>query len=238
MFSRIVGATLIFIGMVATAGAVTLAVSANSNAWLAGMPAGATASLADVGSAQAPAQVNDLLLAHGVALGFSATGITDHCSEVESCGFAGAEGDSGEGSFRHTTGAENGIADLLAPIDSLIGVFLDSTQPDQGAAPDSLDFSTSTARDFASLSPLLKQPFFIGDGLRNDATTVQSFIVPAGATRLFLGTMDGFGWYNNTGSLGVTVTQLRELAVQVDEPATFVLAATSVIWMYCCRRRH
>jgi len=237
VFGHIVGATLLSIGMAATAGAVTLTVSATSNSWLSGMPAGATASLADVGSAQAPSQLKDLTLAPGAALRFSATGMTDHCENGGWCGLAGAEGDSSEGSFRHTTGAENGIADLAAPIDSLIGVFLNSTQPDLGAAPDSLDFSTLAARDFASLSPLLKQPFFIGDGLRNDGTTVQSFIVPTGATRLFLGTMDGFGWYNNTGSLAVTVTQVRELAAQVDEPATLVLAATSVIWMSCCRRR-
>jgi hypothetical protein len=30
-------------------------------------------------------------------------------------------------------------------------------------------------------------------------------MAPAGATRLFLGTMDGFGWFNNVGSLTVTV---------------------------------
>ena len=36
--------------------------------------------------------------------------------------------------------------------------------------------------------------------------TTQTFIVPAGATRLFLGTSDGFGWFNNSGSFAVTVT--------------------------------
>src|ERR1700720_24062 len=37
--------------------------------------------------------------------------------------------------------------------------------------------------------------------------SIQNFIIPTGATRLFLGTMDGYGWYNNIGSFGVTVTQ-------------------------------
>jgi hypothetical protein len=77
------------------------------------------------------------------------------------------------------------------------------------------------SRDFASLSPLLKQPFFIGNGLRNDGLSVQQFIVPAGATRLYLGTMDGFGWWNNSGSLEVTATK-------VPEPATIVLVGAGL----------
>lgn len=35
---------------------------------------------------------------------------------------------------------------------------------------------------------------------------MQTFVVPSGATRFFLGTSDGFGWFNNTGSFAVTVT--------------------------------
>ena len=34
----------------------------------------------------------------------------------------------------------------------------------------------------------------------------ETFIVPAGATRLYLGTIDGSGWYNNNGSFSVNVT--------------------------------
>lgn len=39
---------------------------------------------------------------------------------------------------------------------------------------------------------------------------MQQVVVPAGATRLFLGTMDGFGWSNNIGSLDVQVTLIPE----------------------------
>ncbi len=207
------------------------------------MPADAKASLTDIGSGQAPALVNGLRLSAGTVLQFSASGMTDHCNNGGRCGLAGPEGDLVEGSFRHASGAENGIADLSAPIDSLIGVFLDDRQPDLSAAPDGLDFGTLAARDFDSLSPLLKQPFFIGDGFKNDGTTIQSFTVPEGATRLFLGTMDAFEWENNTGSLSVTVTPLRlmraqQVALQADEPATIALVVTSVVWMACCRRRH
>ncbi|HME68245.1 MAG TPA: hypothetical protein VKM54_00015 [Myxococcota bacterium] len=72
---------------------------------------------------------------------------------------------------------------------------------------------------FSSLSPLLKQPFFIGDGLTgNGSGSVQQFIVPAGATRLFLASGDAFGWYNNTGSFTLDV-------VAVPEPASLSLTA-------------
>jgi hypothetical protein len=48
--------------------------------------------------------------------------------------------------------------------------------------------------------------FFIGDGRTGSGTgAVQQFIVPAGATRLFLGTVDGFGWNTNSGAFSVQV---------------------------------
>ncbi|HEY3242752.1 MAG TPA: hypothetical protein VGM03_05305 [Phycisphaerae bacterium] len=46
--------------------------------------------------------------------------------------------------------------------------------------------------------PGLRQPFFIGDGLTGTGSgAVQQFLVPDGATRLFLGTIDGCEWSNN-----------------------------------------
>jgi hypothetical protein len=89
------------------------------------------------------------------------------------------------------------------PIDALVGVFLDASQPDSSAAPSSLDF---TSTSFTTLSPQLKQAFFIGDGLTGTGSgSPQTFVVPAGATRLFLGTSDGFGWFNNSGSFSVLI---------------------------------
>ena len=54
------------------------------------------------------------------------------------------------------------------------------------------------------LSPDLKQVFFMGDGLTS-GSAVQEIVAPVGATRLYLGTMDGFEWSNNTGAFEVTI---------------------------------
>src|SRR4029079_6431911 len=54
------------------------------------------------------------------------------------------------------------------------------------------------------VQPLLRQIFFIGDGLSSDGSR-QSVIVPDGATRLFLSTLDGFYWVDNLGRFDVRV---------------------------------
>jgi hypothetical protein len=215
---RILVAATLALGLTASASASTI-VPGTSNPWLAGMPDGSTAAFFDIAPGQSPVEVA-LSFAAGDHLVFTSSGTTDHC-DGGGCGLAGAEGDFLEPPWGHAVGAENGIASVVAPIDALIGVFLGPAQPDSSAAPSELDFSTPALRDFASLSPLLKQPFFIGDGLRNDFTTLQVFIVPAGATRLFLGTMDGYDWLNNVGSLDVTATN-------VPEPATIVLVGAGL----------
>jgi hypothetical protein len=90
-------------------------------------------------------------------------------------------------------------------MDALIGVFLDDSIPGNFFPPAALDFSTASNRDFASSYPALRQSFFIGNG-RDSAGNVQEFIVPEGATRLFLGTMDSYKWSDNIGSFTVNVT--------------------------------
>ena len=68
---------------------------------------------------------------------------------------------------------------------------------------------------YLTLSPELKQVFFIGDGLNGNGLA-QSVVVPQGATRLFLGTMDSVEWNNNVGSFTVQV---------VPEPSALAAAA-------------
>ena len=91
----------------------------------------------------------------------------------------------------------------------LVGVFLDDTEPTD-PAPARLDFTGND--NFPVLFPLLRQVFFIGDGLTGTGTgSVQQFRVPATATRLFLGFVDAMdfhgdpGFYDdNLGELNVT----------------------------------
>jgi hypothetical protein len=82
---------------------------------------------------------------------------------------------------------------------ALEGVFEPATGPTD-AAPASLDF-TAIGTSFTSFAPQLYQTFYIGDGLTGDGTgTVQQFIVPAGATRLFLGISDAPGFDGAPGA--------------------------------------
>lgn len=97
-----------------------------------------------------------------------------------------------------------GLSGYSMPIDSFIGVFLADTTNLGGAPPD-LDFCNDAARDFDTFSPELYQVFFIGHGLRNDGVTQQRFVVPAGATRLYLASGDAFCWFNNSGNFTFTI---------------------------------
>jgi hypothetical protein len=177
--------------------AVVVTVPGTSDPWLAGMPNGSTASSGDTAPAQSPILVSGFALNAGEYLNFTATGGTH---------FGPGPLSPPDGGIvdHHHAGAQNGLSDVTAPADALMGVFLSASQPNLTAAPAALNFSTSVSRDFVTLSPLLKQVFFIGDG-RTSAGVRQLFQVPSGATRLFLGTMDGEGWFNNVGSLTVTI---------------------------------
>jgi hypothetical protein len=112
-----------------------------------------------------------------------------------------------------TSGSEHGIANIATPIDSLQGVFLTNTLPDSGTVPPGLDFSTSTAQGYTTINPQPQQPFYIGYG-QSSSGAQQSIIVPQGATRLFLGTMDGHEWSNNSGGFTATITQTYITVVQ------------------------
>ena len=174
-------------------------VPGSANPYLSGMPAASMCCSGDTAPAQSPVQVNGLPLTAGSSLTFSVTGSVEHGGGTPTL--------SPDGANPGTTVSSNGISGATWPIDALVGVFLDNSQPDSSAAPTSLDFTGNT--NFTTLSPALKQVFFIGDGLTGTGSgATQQFIVPAGATRLFLGTSDGFGWFNNVGSFAVTVTEI------------------------------
>jgi Flp pilus assembly protein TadG len=180
--------------------------------WLAGMPAGTTAnyysSFGDAAPKNSPVQVPVISITPGNTLNFQFDGTVSNWAGDNMYGCDGDPGYVGDDWWADSNGgSEHGIANVTAPIAAVIGVFLDDSQPDSTAAPAALDFSTAASRDFVSLSPQLKQPFFIGDGLRADGVTLQNFVVPPGATRLYIGIMDFQQWSDNSGVMTTTVTK-------------------------------
>ncbi len=189
----------LLMGMVMPSQATNITVPGTSDPWLAGMPNG---SQDNVGTGEPPdaapnqSPVFALSVTPGQVLNWFATGQVGHPGDI-----ADPDGAAYSISTR-TIGANNGISDIRVPIDSLLGVFVSGVPG--GPAPATLDFSTPASRDYSGLCPVLQQAFFLGNGLTSSGA-VQSLVVPAGATELFLGTMDGYGWSNNIGSFAVNV---------------------------------
>lgn len=136
-------------------------------------------------------------------------------------------------------GSISGI--LLPGAGELVGVFV-AAGTATGTAPAVLDFTGANATAFLSLSPLLNQTFFIGDGLTGDGTgTIQQFIAPLNAAQLVLGISDAqayngqpLGYYDNIGSYAVTYTTSGG---SVPEPPVFGLFATGLGCLAAWRRR-
>jgi hypothetical protein len=176
-------------------------VPATANPYLAGMPAGTRARRLDIAPDQSPVMAN--LPPGSVAVSFEAAGAVQHAP------YSPPQYDSPEGSTwtEHEGGAEHGISDIHAPMDSLVGVFLGDEPPDRSAAPKELKVKNA-GRDLKLVTPQLKQVFFIGTG-KTKAGVTRRFLVPNGATRLFLGVMDGWDWNNNNGEFRVVITLER-----------------------------
>jgi hypothetical protein len=149
----------------------------------------------DIALAESPVEYPGAVTG-GNAFTFAATGTTTY---QPGYGPYPAAGDSSLVTSRAYL-INNGIVDLTAPASALVGVFLGPCAPTSTALPAALNYA-----DTANQTPALQQPFYIGSG-RNGSGDVQLFIAPPYATRLFLGTMDGFGWWNNLGQLVVSIT--------------------------------
>jgi hypothetical protein len=203
------GVFALVIAVPAPTSAVTAEVSVPGQAdpWLAGMPDGSTAScylgVCSVAPAQSPTYVPDLCLIPGGFLTFRITGGT-----AQDPAYPLLPPDGGLPTIHHA-GVDNGMSAIVTPVSSCLGVFLSDEQPDQSPAPPDLDFGTVESRNCLTLSPVLKQLFFIGDGW-TDAGEQQRVQIPMGATRLYLGTMDSWQWTNNIGKLDASVTDPRE----------------------------
>lgn len=151
-------------------------------------------------------------------------------------------GPSGNGLDGSNLTALDGISGYIGPQGPLAGVFLDDSVPSSGPAPATLNFSPgSLGIDFLSLDPLLRQVFYIGDGVTSGGV-FQTFIAPAGATRLFLGIPDGFGFVgapgaydDNDGSYRVRIG-INEIPT-IPEPGTYALLLAGLALLSFSARR-
>lgn len=216
--------------------AVTVSIDARSNIFAAGL-------------ATVPA--GDGLLPPSVLLGgsnqvvtfSSVTGLVD-CVAISSPRF-GPDGSNCTGPLGTFIFAANGISGIVHSSRQmfLTGVFLGANLPSDPPPP-SLQFTGTSGSSFATLSPLLNQTFFIGDGLTGTGSgTTQQFYAPPGATRLYLGFADAFGfgtpgsvigyppssYLDNSGFISATVT-----VSAVPEPA---IAVTLVLGLALIARR-
>ncbi len=174
------------------------------NPYLAGMPNGTYggADVSGTAPVNSPVQATGFTVTPGAQLTFAATGsAADDPVNINQ----NWDPDGQPGGLRtNDSGYLNGMSQLTGQQASLTGVFLDNNAPTTGATPAALDFSTQAQRDYTSISPKLKQPFFIGDG-KTSGGVQQKVVVPAGATRLYLGMHDNINWTNNSGYYMVTI---------------------------------
>lgn len=138
-----------------------------------------------------------------------------------------------------------GISGYIGPQGPLAGVFLTDAIPLTGA-PATLDFGPSgLGIDFLSLAPEIGQIFYIGDG-KTSSNEFQTFIAPAGATRLALGIPDGFGFSglpgaydDNDGSYRIRlgINEIPTPTTTVPEPGGIALVMLGLTALWFSRKR-
>ncbi len=135
-----------------------------------------------------------------------------------------------------------GISGYSGPVGALVGVFLDDSIPDTGPAPATLNFLGGLGTEFLSLSPQLRQVFYIGDGVNNNGS-FQTFIAPAGARRLFFGIPDGLGFNgppgyydDNDGSYRILIG-VNAIPAPVPEPTSLLMLGIGASSLLVYRRQ-
>ena len=197
--------TLLLTVQAGVAAAAQVIVPGNANPNLAGRADGYACCEGDSAPQQAPTLVTGLDFTAGDVLRFEASGQVTYGGGPTTGNNPDGDSALNMNNFGDGISAPQGVR-----ANALLGVFLGDDSPTGAVTPASLSFESGL--DFASVAPEIGQIFFIGDGLTSDTNAglfdgePQAFNVPAGATRLFLGTCDGTGWYNNSGSFTVDIT--------------------------------
>lgn len=155
----------------------------------------------------------------------SVTGLVSCCGGLVPIPYTGPDGgspvSSGTDTNINSTGGISGIQFTGRQM-FLVGVFLDGSTP-SGPAPAILSYTNASSQG-ASFSPLIGQTFFIGDGLTGTGSgAVQDFLIPATATRLFLGFADSVGF---TGDAGTYSDNLNHSSSPNGLTAVFAVTGT------------
>jgi hypothetical protein len=138
-------------------------------------------------------------------------------------------------------GIISGVIDSSDRALALMGVFVADNPASTGSAPTRLDFTGN--HSFASLSPLLNQSFFIGDGLTGTGSgALQQFLIPDSANFLQLGFADAYStsfipfvggasaYGDNHGSLTVQYNIVGTSSV--PEPGIISLLFAGLLGLY------
>src|SRR5206468_3284736 len=108
----------------------------------------------DSAPAQSPTPFQGVVITPGATLNISFSGSISNGPAYQPYG---PDGDAGwilDNNWATANGgSEHGIANINAPICSMIGVFLDNSQPDSSPAPPPLDFSTPASQDLDTIAP-------------------------------------------------------------------------------------